>query len=259
MYYLTHAKNRSKLEDLYVIGLITMCISMVFLFTSYGMIIITNNHIQQNQKLNGKVSNETTYYLVYEETINSNSINHMYPELFSNQVYIDTLTNTEKIIEEIEPEIIQYFENDYLNNLHDEIFAIEIFENYNKNSVSRDLYLLLQIVHAESGNQPIEGRSAVAEVIFNRINSDSIDFKNLNTVEHVIMVKGQFSPVSSGSIYTATVDDITFEAVKIALTNSNYAKGAHFFFNPSIVTGSTLRWFNTLEFKIDIADHQFRG
>lgn len=263
MNYLTHTKDRRKTEHYLVVGISGTFIMFALLFCFYGCSLLSVNQneassLEDVEVVTRKINHSSESDLILYRL-------NTYPNkdftLFDNDSLVlnTEYTMVKELItveEEIEEEIIRHFENDYLNTLHDEIFAIGVFEDYNSDIVSRDLYLLLQIVHAESGNQPTEGRSAVAEVIFNRINSDSIDFKNLHTVEQVIMVKGQFTPVSSGTIYQVSVDDITFEAVKVALTNSSYANGAHFFYNPSIVKSS---WFQSLELKSEIADHQFKG
>lgn len=59
------------------------------------------------------------------------------------------------------------------------------------------LYWLSHIIYAESGNQPLEGKIAVGNVVMNRVN----DPRFPNTLYDVLFQKGQFSPASSGSIY----------------------------------------------------------
>lgn len=59
-----------------------------------------------------------------------------------------------------------------------------------------DKALLIQIVHAEAGNQDLLGRRLVADVVLNRM--EHVDFPN--TVKGVIYQPGQFQPVNNGSI-----------------------------------------------------------
>lgn len=59
------------------------------------------------------------------------------------------------------------------------------------------LYWLSHIINAESGNQPLEGKIGVGNVIFNRVKSASFP----NTIYEVIFQRNQFTPASSGSIY----------------------------------------------------------
>lgn len=56
---------------------------------------------------------------------------------------------------------------------------------------------LARIIHAESGNQPLEGKIAVGNVVMNRVNHPKFP----NTLYDVLFQKNQFSPASSGSIY----------------------------------------------------------
>lgn len=155
---------------------------------------------------------------------------------------------------------IDVFEDDYLNDLRNEILSIDSFENYDENNYSYDLNILLRIAQAEANNQTVDGsRAAIAEIVINRILSDYADFSNFHTVEDVVFAPRQFTPVSTGLIWTTTVDETTFEEVKEALNGSNYTSGAHFFMNVELVSQSTLDWFYTLEYKVDIQDHQFRG
>ena len=60
-----------------------------------------------------------------------------------------------------------------------------------------DLYWLSRIVFCESGNQPLTGKIAVANVVLNRVRSSRFP----DTVYDVIFQKNQFGPASSGSIY----------------------------------------------------------
>lgn len=56
---------------------------------------------------------------------------------------------------------------------------------------------LARIIHAESGNQPLEGKIAVGNVVMNRVNHPKFP----NTLYDVLFQKNQFSPAASGSIY----------------------------------------------------------
>ena len=62
---------------------------------------------------------------------------------------------------------------------------------------SEDLYWLSHIIYSESGNQPLEGKIAVGNVVMNRVAS----YKFPNTVKGVIFQTNQFSPADSGAIY----------------------------------------------------------
>lgn len=59
------------------------------------------------------------------------------------------------------------------------------------------LYWLSRIINAESGNQPLEGKIAVGNVVMNRVNNPRFP----NNIYDVLFQKNQFSPAASGSIY----------------------------------------------------------
>ncbi len=62
---------------------------------------------------------------------------------------------------------------------------------------SETVMWLARIIHAESGNQSLEGKIAVGNVVMNRVNNPQFP----NTLYDVLFQKNQFSPASSGSIY----------------------------------------------------------
>ena len=62
---------------------------------------------------------------------------------------------------------------------------------------SETLVWLARIIHAESGNQSLEGKIAVGNVVMNRLNDPQFP----DTLYDVLFQKNQFSPASSGSIY----------------------------------------------------------
>ncbi len=59
------------------------------------------------------------------------------------------------------------------------------------------VYWMSRIIFAESGNQPLNGKIGVGNVILNRVKSPVFP----NTIYEVIFQKNQFTPSRSGSIY----------------------------------------------------------
>ena len=89
-----------------------------------------------------------------------------------------------------------------------------------------ELELLAMLVRAESGNQPSEGKQAVAGVVLNRVD----DPRFPNTITEVIYQKNQFSVVKDGALDRAawTVDESDYQAVAKELAERKY-KDALFF------------------------------
>lgn len=91
------------------------------------------------------------------------------------------------------------------------------------------LYWLSHIIHAESGNQPLEGRIAVGNVIMNRVDSPLFP----DTVYEVIHQTNQFTPVRNGSIKKEP-SATSVLAAKLTLEGVSTAGNSLYFINPSI-------------------------
>lgn len=89
--------------------------------------------------------------------------------------------------------------------------------------------LLMRCVQSEAGNQPVEGRQAVAEVIMNRV----ADPRFPDTITGVIMAPGQFTVVTTGTINNAVPDDITIAAVEATLSGARVLPEGYVYFNTS--------------------------
>ena len=118
----------------------------------------------------------------------------------------------------------------------------------------RDYQTLLKIVQAEAGNCDRTGRILVANVILNRVESDTFP----DTVHSVVYQKHQFSPVGNGSINRCRVTDATVEAVDSALAGEDYSDGALYFMNRRASSRKNVRWFdNHLDFLFKHGNHEF--
>ena len=96
-----------------------------------------------------------------------------------------------------------------------------------------DLYWLSRIIYAESGNQSLEGKMAVGNVVLNRVASPLFP----NTVYDVLFQRNQFTPASSGSINrTPTAECVV--AAKLCLDGANTAGSALYFVNPRVSPNS---------------------
>lgn len=86
------------------------------------------------------------------------------------------------------------------------------------------LYWLSRIIYSESGNQSLEGKIAVGNVVMNRLR----DPKFPNTIKGVLFQKNQFSPAMSGSIYRKPNAE-SVEAAKMVLDGAVALEGVLFF------------------------------
>lgn len=95
-----------------------------------------------------------------------------------------------------------------------------------------DIYLMAQVVQAESCGEPFEGKVAVASVILNR----TVDSKFPNTIEQVIKEKGAFSCIDRYGNIRKTPDKNSYAAVMEALKGNDPTNYSLFFYNPKIAT-----------------------
>lgn len=113
--------------------------------------------------------------------------------------------------------------------------------NLRMNLTEAELTLMYKIVAAEAKGESYEGKIAVAEVIFNRIDSDKFQ----DNVTDVIYAPKQFQPVRNGHLETAydnlsaSLQEEVRNAVDEALKGSSYAGGALFFKTKNYHEGRT--------------------
>ena len=141
--------------------------------------------------------------------------------------------------------------NNYIN-LSDEEY-VEVFKDNNQMLylTQSDIYLMSQVVYAESKGEPYEGKVAVASVILNRALNSGFP----NTIEGVIYQPRAFSCIVDGQINVEPTQEC-FDAVYDALSGNDPTGDAVFFYNPDIATCS---WMQSVEKHnvISIGQHLF--
>ena len=105
----------------------------------------------------------------------------------------------------------------HLNNTEK---LVEDYKSHQEELYFDSLELLALTVEAEAGNQPIEGKKLVVDVVLNRV--DSPDFPN--TIEEVITQKYAFTSYWDGSIDKVWAPAATtYQAIEEELENrTNY-------------------------------------
>lgn len=126
--------------------------------------------------------------------------------------------------------------NNYIN-LSDEEY-VEVFKDNNQMLylTQSDIYLMSQVVYAESKGEPYEGKVAVASVILNRALNNGFP----NTIQGVIFQPKAFSCIVGGSIDVQPTQEC-FDAVYDALSGNDPTGDAVFFYNPDIATCSWMQ------------------
>lgn len=113
---------------------------------------------------------------------------------------------------------------------------------------NEDYMALCKIVQAEAGGESQEGKLLVADVILNRVVNPAFP----NSIQAVITQRGQFSPVSNGSYYSASPSADTIAAVNRALAGENISSGALYF--KSVRSASS--W-SSRSFLFNFGNHNF--
>lgn len=126
--------------------------------------------------------------------------------------------------------------NNYIN-LSDEDY-VEVFKENNQMLylTQSDIYLMSQVVYAESKGEPFEGKVAVASVILNRALNNGFP----NTIQGVIFQPKAFSCIVNGQINVEPTQEC-FDAVYEALSGNDPTGDAVFFYNPDIATCSWMQ------------------
>ncbi|GIM29941.1 hypothetical protein CPJCM30710_26070 [Clostridium polyendosporum] len=121
---------------------------------------------------------------------------------------------------------------------HEKEAAVEVFSHANKRVyiTKDDLYLMSQVVFAESHGEPYEGKVAVASVILNRVVSATFP----NSIEGVIKQKNAFSCIKNGNI-SVVPDSDSYLAVIDAVRGKDPTDNALFFYNPQTATCSWMK------------------
>ena len=114
-----------------------------------------------------------------------------------------------------------------------------------------EIILLEKLVTAEARGEGYEGMLAVANVVINRVESDSFP----SSIEGVITQQNQFCPVRTGSIHSTTPTDEARQAVKDALKGHRVVEDALYFYNPSVVSRG--HWIRSRETVTEIGNHRF--
>lgn len=112
-----------------------------------------------------------------------------------------------------------------------------------------DVYLLAQLIYAESRGEPYKGQVAVAAVVLNRVESSKFP----NSIAKVIYQSGAFSVVDDGQINLAP-DQTALSAARDAINGWDPSGGALFYYNPNTATSG---WIWSRPVIVVIGNHKF--
>lgn len=139
------------------------------------------------------------------------------------------------------------------------VINVQSVENPNIIVLSEaDKRILCKIVEAEAGCEDRIGKILVANVVLNRLESDSFP----DTIKEVVYQQEegvtQFSPVANGTFEKAVPGEETIEAVEAALMGEDYSDGALYFVARQYADSERVKWFdNNLEMVLVHGGHEF--
>jgi N-acetylmuramoyl-L-alanine amidase len=116
-------------------------------------------------------------------------------------------------------------------------------------SGNSDVYLLAQLIYAESRGEPYKGQVAVAAVVLNRVESSKFP----NSVAKVIYQSGAFSVVADGQI-NLSPDQTALSAARDAMNGWDPSGSALFYYNPNTATSG---WIWSRPVIVVIGNHKF--
>ncbi|WP_298842049.1 cell wall hydrolase [Clostridium sp.] len=142
---------------------------------------------------------------------------------------------------------------------NEQVEAVAVFKQSN-NSIyitNNDIYLMSQVVYAESCGEPDSGKLAVASVILNRANDANFP----KSISGVINQKNAFSCVKNGKVIhngksNVIPNSACYTAVLDALKGKDPTNNAVFYYNPEIATSGWMKNINKTNIKT-IGNHVF--
>lgn len=148
---------------------------------------------------------------------------------------------------------VKALEDESCDLYEEQISSVQVFSiNDRKIPITEeDIYLMAQIVYAESRSEPYDGKVAVASVILNRLKSPGFP----KSIEEVIKQKAAFSCLRNGEI-DVIPDKVSYTAVIDALKGKDPTNNAVFFYNPKIATSKWMKQVSKTNVK-PIGNHVF--
>ncbi|WP_235867342.1 cell wall hydrolase [Priestia abyssalis] len=113
--------------------------------------------------------------------------------------------------------------------------------------------LFARLVEAEAKGESYEGKTAVATVVLNRVDSSEFPDTITGVIKQVVGKSYAFSPVQNGEINKPASDEAK-RAVEEALTRKDRLNNCIYFYNPDIATDD---WIRSREVVKTIGNHVF--
>jgi len=142
---------------------------------------------------------------------------------------------------------------------NEQVEAVAVFKQSNDSIyiTDNDIYLMSQVVYAESCGEPDSGKLAVASVILNRASDGHFP----KSISGVINQKNAFSCVRNGKVIhngksNVIPNSACYTAVLEALKGKDPTYNAVFYYNPEIATSGWMKSINKTNIKT-IGNHVF--
>ena len=120
-------------------------------------------------------------------------------------------------------------------------------EKYNKEDIDYNTFLLARLINSEAGDEPYEGKVAVANVVLYRSQKEN------QSIKDIIYASGQFDGVHT-SIFAEYPSDESLNAAVKAMNGDKAIENAYYFANLNLCSPS---WAKEKSFICRIGDHWF--
>ncbi len=119
-----------------------------------------------------------------------------------------------------------------------------------------DINIICNVIYHEAGLECFAGKVCIANIILNRIKSESFKF---NSVTGLICEEGQFNPEYAYIDHDNFVpEEDCYEALMVALDGYDYSEGTVYYCRlDALPEGSVKDWFLSLEKCKDVGHHSF--
>lgn len=152
---------------------------------------------------------------------------------------------------EPEPEVIVETVVETVVETQTIVIMVDLTEEVKELYTEEELYWLSRIVSAESKGESEVGQVAVANVVLNRVKSDSFP----DSIEEVVFQDGQFDPVRNGSIHDTPTSSAVESATRALEGERIVDEKILFFYNPDATSRGN--WIRTRPVSEDIGNHRF--
>ena len=211
----------------------------IFLILMTFCMIITPIYAKQNKTMETKIQKEIIGVKITENDTSVINFNTNKTTTISEDNFLEIKENTNNNIKSA-----------ISTKKQQEKYTNKIIYNNSMSVSDSDLDILAKIIYAEAHGESYQGKVAVGAVVLNRVRSPRYP----NTIKGVVFARNQFTPVSSGTYYSAKPGTEEYNAAKEALSGIDPTNDALTFYAYKYSKSS---YHESLTHTVTIGGHKF--